>query len=405
MARLGIRTRVIGVMTIVALALPVALVAPAAAKPKGDPVKVMVIAELTEGIVNPELPEGAQAAAEAFNKKNGIGGGPVEVIVCDTQNDPNVAAECGRSAVEEGVVAIIGALTVHSSAFMDLMVENKIPSIGVVLAGVTDFQSESSFPVSGGIIATSSDLPRFLYDDGARAISVARPDLAAGAALKTFGDIALEKVGSAMVNDVPVPIDAPDMSTYVEAALANDSDAIIVALPGQQALNFVQAAKQANPDVKLALISTEQAAVVEALGEDVAGIIQAPTTLPPTIVKTKEGKRFLKEIKKAGFDESGGFRLNSWIAMQVLATVAADLPEVTGPAVFDALNSVDSVETGLTPPLQWHTASDLGSLSALATRVFNACELALKFNKKGKVKPVTGKFFDALTGEDCETPS
>ncbi len=401
MARLGIRTRVIGVMTIAALALPVALVAPAAAKPSGDPVKVMVIAELTSGISNPEIPEGAQAAAKAMNKKDGIGGRPVEVLVCDTNNDPNTAAECGREAVSEGVVAVIGSLTVHASSFMDLLAENKIPSIGIVLAGIAEFQGAASFPVSGGIVATASDLPRFLYDDGARAISVARPDLAAGAALKTFGDISLEKVGSAMVNDVPVPTDAPDMSTYVEAALANDSDAIIVALPGQQALNFVQAARQASPDVKLALISTEQSAVVEALGKDgVAGIIQAPTA----ITNTKEGKRHLKELKKAGFD-SGGFRLNSWIGMQVLATVAAELPEVTAAAVFDQLNITEGLETGVTPPLQWTTPADLGSLSALAPRVFNACEMALKFNKKGKVKPVTGKFFDALTGEECETPT
>ncbi|MSO78279.1 MAG: hypothetical protein EXQ79_01580 [Acidimicrobiia bacterium] len=405
MARLGVRPRVIALMAIAALALPVAVAGPAAAKPKGDPVKVMVIYEASEGIPNPEIPDGAVAAAQAMNKKDGIGGAPVEVIICDTHNDPNTAAECGRQAVDEGVVAVIGSLTVHASSFMDLLAENKIPSIGIVLAGIAEFQGASSFPVSGGIVATAADLPRFLYDDGARAISVARPDLAAGAALKTFGDISLEKVGSAMVNDVGVPIDAPDMSTYVEAALAGGTDAIIVALPGQQALNFVQAAKQADPTVKLALISTEQATVVEALGKDVAGIIQAPTTLPPTIIKTKEGKRFLKEIKKAGFDESGGFRLNSWIAMQVLATIAADLDEVTAAAVFDALNVTEGLETGLTPPLQWTTPADLGSLSALAPRVFNACEVALKFTKSGKVKPVTGNFFDALTGEDCETPS
>jgi len=42
---------------------------------------------------------------------------------------------------------------------------------------------------------------------------------------------------------------------------------------------------------------------------------------------------------------------------------------------------------------------------SLVKRVFNNCELAVAMTgKSGKVKPVTGKFFDAFTGQDCPTP-
>jgi ABC-type branched-subunit amino acid transport system substrate-binding protein len=273
-----------------------------------------------------------------------------------------------------------------------------------VLAGIPDFQSPASFPLSGGIIATSADLPRFLADDGAKTISIARPDLTQGAVIKTFGDQALSKVGQSIKNDVPVPIDAPDMAPYVQAALAGGTDAIVVALPGQQAINFVQAAKQADPKVKLALISTEPGPVQKALGDQSAGIIQAPTILPPLSVKTAEGKRYLNEMKAAGYKNTSGFRLNSWLAMQVLAQVADGLPEVTSSAIFDKLNTTSDLETGLTPPLQWTTPADLGALSSVAPRVFSVCELAVKMTKGTKVKPVTGKFFDALSDQDCPTP-
>lgn len=401
MARRRSLPHVVALAALVALALPVAAV-PASSKPSGDPVKVMVIHEASAGVASPEIPDGAIAAAEALNKKDGVGGSPVEVLVCDTNNDPNTAAECGREAIEEGVIALIGVLTPHSASFMTLMQESQIPSIGVVAASAADFTSPAAFPVTGGLPATAGDLPRFLADDGAERISIARIDLAAAAIIPTFANTALEKVGQEIINDIPVPQGAPDMSSYVAASLANDTDGIVVALSGQDAVNFVIAAKQADPDVKLAVISTEPGAFQEALGADAAGIIQAPATLPPLTIKTAEGKRFLKELKKAGFDDSSGFRINSWIAMQVLAEVADGLPEVTGPAVFEALNSASSIETGLTPPLQWTTPAEIG---LPLPRIFNVCELSVKLTKGTKVKPVTGTFFDAFADAECETPS
>ena len=374
-----------------------------AAKPTGDPVKVMVIYEKSAGIASPEIPDGAIAAAKAFNKQDGIGKRPVKVLVCDTTNDPNVAGDCGQQAISEGVVALIGVLTPYSGSFMPLMAQNKVASIGNVLASADDFQSSSSFPITGGIVATSANLPRFLADEGAKTISVARPDLAAGAIIKLFGNTALAKVGQSIKNDVPVPTDAPDMSTYVQAALAGGTDGIIVALPGQQAINFVQAAKQADPKVKLAIISTEPGPVQKALGADAAGIIQGPAYLPVPAKGNAEAKRYVKEMKAAGYKDTSGFRINSWTAMQVLKSVADKLPEVTAAGVFDQLGQTTDLETGLTPPLQWTTPADVGV--SLVKRVFNNCELAVAMTgKSGKVKPVTGKFFDAFTGQDCPTP-
>lgn len=400
-----IARRTVGCAVTAALALAIGAVpagAKVAAKPTGDPVKVMVIYEKSAGVANPEIPDGAKAAAKALNKKNGVNGSPVKVLVCDTNNDPNTAAECGRQAVDEGVVALIGVLTPHSTSFMPLMEQNKIASIGVVAAGFADFTSPAAFPITGGLPATAGDLPRFLADAGAKKISIARIDLAAAAIIPSFANTALAKVNQEVVNDVPVPQSAPDMSSYVQAALANGTDGILVALSGQDAVNFVQAAKQADPKVKIAVISTEPGAFQDALGDQAAGIIQGPAFLPPLSVKSKAGTRYLKEMKAAGYDDTSGFRINSWTSMQVLAQVAKGLPETTSAAIFDKLNTTSDLATGLTPPLQWTTPADVG-VGAI-TRVFNLCELAVKMTKGTKVKPVTGTFFDAFNDQECPTP-
>jgi ABC-type branched-subunit amino acid transport system substrate-binding protein len=390
-----------GVIALALTAGAVPATASAAGKATGAPVKVMVIYEKSAGVANPEIPEGAIAAAKALNKKQGVGGRPVKVLTCDTNNDPNTAAECGRKAVDAGVVALIGVLTPHSSSFMPLMEQNKIPSIGVVAAGASDFTSPASFPISGGLPATAGDLPRFLADEGAKKVSLARIDLAQAAIIPTFAKATLAKVNQTLNDDVPVPQSAPDMASYVQAALANGTDGIVVALAGQDAVNFVQAAKQADPKVKLAVISTEPGAFQKALGGQAAGIIQGLSIVPPTSVKTSEGKRFLNEMKAAGYKETSGFRLNSWLSMQVLADVADGLTDVTGAAVYDKLGTTTGLETGLTPPLQWTTPADVGLPLA---RVFTGCELAVKMTKGKNVKPVTGKFFDAFADEECPTP-
>ena len=82
-------------------------------------------------------------------------------------------------------------------------------------------------------------------------------------------------------------------------------------------------------------------------------------------MKTKEGTRFLKEMKAAGYpaDDNG---LNGWISMQVLAKVADGLPEVTAPALFDKLNTTTGLVTGLMPPIAVH---DTGRDRAATSRV------------------------------------
>src|SRR4051812_42338347 len=76
-------------------------------KPTGAPLKLMVVYEGRGASASPDVPEGAIGAAKAINARGGIKGRPVQIIRCDTKNDPNVATQCGRKAVANGVVAMV----------------------------------------------------------------------------------------------------------------------------------------------------------------------------------------------------------------------------------------------------------------------------------------------------------
>ena len=122
----------------------------AAEEPTGEPIKLMVIHEVELGVANPEIPEGAEAAAQAINAEGGVGGRPIEILSCDTGNDPNQAADCGRQAVDEGVVAVISSITPHSGSFIPLLEENQIPAVGEIPSAGAEYASPAVFPIYGG---------------------------------------------------------------------------------------------------------------------------------------------------------------------------------------------------------------------------------------------------------------
>ena len=365
------------------------------AKPGGAPLTLMVVYEGSGPTASPEVAEGAIAAANAINASGGIKGRPVEIITCDTKNDPNVAAECGRKAVSEGIVAMVGNLTLYGSQFMPLMAKHKIASIGLEPTTAADFTSPASFPSEGGAPVNFAGLAATLAESGAKKIVLARVDIPQAAAVAQFVNAGLKRFHLKM-RDVPIPVGAPDMSPYAAAALKDGTDGVVVTETDQDAVNFVVAVRQVNPKIKIALISNSLAEVIRALGKDGEGIIE--TASETIALKNRAERQYEKDMKAAGYSDVTGFRLASYAGVQLLRTVAQRLPRITAPAVFNALHEARNVTTGFTPPLQFMT----GGVAGLP-RVFNACMLSMRI-MDGKPVPITGKFENAFTGKECATP-
>ncbi|KAA0233011.1 MAG: hypothetical protein EDR02_15230 [Actinobacteria bacterium] len=365
----------------------------------GDPVKLMVIAEIEAGVANPEIPEGAEAAAQALNRDGGFNGGPYEIIVCDTQNDPNTAAECGRQAVEEGVVAVVGALTPHAGEYMPLLEENSIPAVGLVPASAADFTSPMAFPISGGLPTASAGLAASLAENGSETISLARIDLLAAAAIAGFADMGLERYDQTVANDVAIPEGAPDMSTYVAAAEEGGTDGILVGLSGQDATNFVIAARQSSPDMAISMTTTDIGGAIEALGDTAEGIITNNTYLPPTS-DTAAIEKYREDMDAVGYgDDLTGFRLNSYVSVMVVADLITKINAADPVELVAELNATDGLETGYLPPIQF-VEGGVGGIP----RVFNPCGMSMEV-KDGSPTPITGKFINAFTGDECEQPT
>lgn len=390
-------------MTLIAMLLSVAAAtagsrgvsAAISAKPVGAPVKLMVVYEGFGPSASPDVREGAIGAAKAINAGGGIKGRPVQIIPCDTKNDPNVATQCGRRAVSEGVVAFVGDLTIYSDRFMPLLAQHKIPSIGLEPATGADFTSPASFPIGGGAPVQFAGLGAALAEAGAKKIVLARQDIPAAAAVAPFVNAGLKRFHLTM-RDLAVPPGAPDMSPYAAAALQNGTDGIIVTQADQDAVNFVEAVRQANPNVTIALNATSLGQVNKTLGSVAEGVIEngADTVL----LQNTAGKQYAKDMKAAGYADLTGYRLPAYTSVRLVQRIAQVLPSITAPALYNAIRHATNLPTGVTPPLQFVT----GGVAGLP-RVFNPCLIAVRI-KGGKQVPITGRFENAFTGRQCPTP-
>ena len=365
------------------------------AKRAGAPLKLMAVYEGHGPTATPEVPEGSIAAAKAINAKGGIKGRPVQIITCDTMSDPTTATGCGRKAVSQGVVAMVGNLTLFGGQFMPLLAQHKIASIGLQLNTGPDFTSPASFPIAGGAPVVFAGLASALAESGAKKIVIARVDIPAAAALVPFVDAGLKRF-HLTARDVPVPLGAPDMSPYAAAALKDGTDGIVVTETDQDAVNFIVAVRQANPNVKIALGANSLSTVLKALGKNAEGIrLSAAVTIA---LKNTAERRYERDMKAAGYSKLTDFRLVSYASVFIFRTIAERLRRITAAAVFNALGRAQNITTGFTPPLQFRK----GGVAGLP-RVFNPCMFATRI-KGGVEVPVTGKFENVFTGKQCPTP-
>lgn len=370
----------------------------------GEPVSVMVMYEGSGDVATPEVPEGAQAAADAINRAGGIDGSPIELIECDLANDPNTARECGQQAVDEGVVAVVGPVSANAGEYFPLLEQAHIPVVGNVPASASDFTSPESFPLYGGIVTASAGLADALVSyGGATTVSIARIDLAAAAVIAQFANTALARSDTEVQNDVAIPIGAPDMATYVASVLQDGTDGVLVGLSGQDATNFIIQLRQTNPDAAIAATTTEFASVVEALGDAADGILVTgffddDTTDP------EAWQQFVDDLAASGFvddpedpsaDQTGGFRNNSYSAVQAVAEVLSGIDGRTGQALTNALNETEGLELPLTPPLQFVAGGVAG-----IPRIFNPCGVYRQLDGDD-FTTLTDGFIDMLTGEPC----
>lgn len=369
-----------------------------AQKPSGEPVVIMVLGSFSgQGLDFTDIPDAAKAAAAALNKQDGINGRPVKVVACDSGIDPNKDAECARQAVDEEMVAVVGAFTT-SEQYMPVLEEAGIPSVADYGISFSELTSDLSFPIGATALGGTAGMGAILADNGAKKIDIAYLDLPGGAGklAADFANYGVDPRGGSTTS-TPVPINGADLTPSIQQTIDTDSNGVLLALTDPEYSKWVQGYRQTGGEAKIAAAgSTVNPTNIKNLGETGDGIYVSANFKPASLAKTDPGVRqMVKEVRAYDKDiELVDASIEAWAGVHLVADALDGQATMDAATLIAQLNQDKEWDTRVGPSVNFAVqppeVAAAGGLLQGINRVFTT-DVYYARVKNGKLVALDGK--------------
>jgi branched-chain amino acid transport system substrate-binding protein len=211
-----------------------------------------------------------------------LGGVPAEIVLEDTEADPNTVVTKTRKLIEQDEVHMIGggALAFESLAIIDIADENDIAFV-TPMSSADDLTQRDLRPIFARPNMTSSQ-PNLWFGEyvanemGFDRVAIIAQDYAYGWESAGGFQYGFETSGGDIVQKVWVPLDATDLAPFVRQLQTDGVDAIYAMLVGAHVPRFVQAYNDFGLADRLPLIGGPDMAdedALRAMGEEEVGLI------------------------------------------------------------------------------------------------------------------------------------
>jgi branched-chain amino acid transport system substrate-binding protein len=373
-----------------------------AAELTGEPIKLITIGAYTAfGNDYTQIPEAAQAAADAINADGGVNGSPIEIIVCDYEV-ANRASDCGRQAVDEGVMATVGAFSADGAEYQPFLEEAGIPQVAIFPVAFEDYTSPMSYPVFGGALSLVAGMGAQLADAGAETISVAYLDIAAGELTASLAETGAAPRGGEVVTEVAVPEGTVEYSPQIATATEDDPEGLVILLTTADAPAFLRQLRQAGYDGQVATsTSAITSAALDELGEAAEGLLLPSGFKPSTLTDDDTVQQFNDEMDEyapadATRDDTAQ---NAWVGVHLVAQMLDGMQNPTPAKLRRALETAGTLDLGLVAPFSFEQGVEIPELApGLELRVFNTYVVYTVAENGEQVAVDNGEFVDALGG-------
>jgi branched-chain amino acid transport system substrate-binding protein len=369
--------------------------AAASAAPTGSPLNVMTIASVNyTGPNYANILTTAKLAESWYNSHGGIAGHPLKVTTCDEQGDPNKIATCGRQAVSDHDVAVIGSFTFNGDSIIPILTAANISWFGICCpASISEDKSPTVQVIGSGapggyvLKAVQDGCKKIAFvdlDSGAYAQNAINQTKAA---LQTIGAPPLAKV-------VLIPLTAQDYSAQVaEATTGTDCiDAPIGEANYPAFLNAYSSSgakqriygPQGNLDGKIAK------QFPDATNNDVVVGLYSDLSLPVWADYRAAIKQY-KAPSDEDYNSLGG--LGTWAAYYAFKQIVEGMTgDITGPAFLATAQKATVKMNGMSPDVDFSKPFE-----GLGPNFVNEVNQSVTYDiiKNGKLIPFNnGKFYD-----------
>jgi branched-chain amino acid transport system substrate-binding protein len=208
---------------------------------------------ITVGFINdtggsdavPDMSAGFAAAISYINgKMNGISGHKLKVDTCATDETPQVSVTCAEQLISAKPVVIFSAQQIGMDAAAPLYQSAGIPVISAWPIATSEFTSPNIYSIHGGIAGQYAAVAANMLNLKLTKVAYILVDVASAVTIaKQTIDTPLSAHGVS-VQPIIIPVDAADMSPYVEEAKSSGAQAVYVVGTGAQCTSAMRA-KQA----------------------------------------------------------------------------------------------------------------------------------------------------------------
>lgn len=194
------------------------------------PIKIGLINnEGGQTISQPDNRLAAIAAAEYANDNlGGIGGHPIELVICKNAEEPTSARDCANQMVENKVSAVVVSTTGLGDILVPIITGAGIPYVSTSGQSTQELTNDNAFMWSGGFPASLASMASYAKSNNMKNVTAYTIDVpAAVSGLQTFGAAAFQQAG-VNLDIVAIPPGTPDATPQVSAGLNSDPEAVIV---------------------------------------------------------------------------------------------------------------------------------------------------------------------------------
>lgn len=279
-----------------------------------------------------------------------VGGAPVELVFADTAGDPQQALEQARRLVgQEDVTLLMGI--VNSAVVPPLAQfagEEQVPLV-ITIGGaqVATGPERNPYVFRTAMANGQQDRPLGWYtagELGARRAATFAWDFVVGEErVNAFAETFTAGGGEIVAQQAP-PLGTTDYGPFISQVDPGAVDVAYAFFAGPGAIAFAQQAREfgLTPDLQLVAPDYFTAGVLEQMGEDALGLVQAGAYVPT--LDTPENAAFLEAYGASGAEgEPGVYQQEGYLGSMVVAAaieaVGGDLADEQG--FLDALAAVE----------------------------------------------------------------
>jgi branched-chain amino acid transport system substrate-binding protein len=317
---------------------------------------------ITVGFINdtggsdavPDMSAGFKAATSYINGKlKGVSGHQLKVDTCDTDETPQASVTCANQLISDKPAVIFSAQQIGMDSAVPLYQSAHIPVISAWPIATTEFTSPDIYSIHGGIAGQYAAVAADMLNRKLTKVAYILVDVASAVAVaKQTIDTPLKAHGVS-VHSIIIPVDASDMSTYVQEAKSSGAQAVYVIGTGAQCTSAMSARRALGDTVPFYFSSScASQGVVAGAGAAADGSL-FPVELDYLNTSSKDVQTFNQAWKQYG---SGTASYQTMIGFSLGMTGATVLggaggAKATGSSVASYLKDTASIPNFMAYPM------------------------------------------------------